>query len=142
MPLSPALIHELPREFKNVRASSQTLFRIGFRPMRASCRLSVSSVGSTRNTSVLLLLSFAMLIVSLDQYIVVVALPEIGRDLRYSPQTLQTVISAYAVTASGFLLLGGRAADLLGGRRILTIGLVLYAIASFAGGLTTTPAFL
>ena len=54
------------------------------------------------------LLAFAMLIVSLDQYIVVVALPEIGRDLGYSAQTLQSVISAYAVASAGFLLLGGR----------------------------------
>src|SRR5262245_35963674 len=92
-----------------------------------------------RSTATLALLSFAMLIVSLDQYIVVVALPDIGRDLGYSPQTLQSVISAYAVTSSGFLLLCGRAADLLGGRRILVTGLMLYAIASFAGGLATTP---
>jgi MFS family permease len=64
--------------------------------------------------AVLALLAFAMLIVSLDQYIVVVALPEIGRALDYSDQTLQTVISAYAVASAGFLLLGGRATDLLG----------------------------
>jgi MFS family permease len=83
----------------------------------------------------LALLAFAMLIVSLDQYIVVVALPEIGRDLGYSPQTLQAVVSAYAVASAGFLLLGGRAADLLGRRRVLVAGLALYAGASFAGGL-------
>src|ERR671937_253489 len=70
-----------------------------------------------RHTSTLALLAFAMLIVSLDQYIVVVALPEIGRALGYSPQTLQAVISAYAVASAGFLLLGGRASDLLGRRR-------------------------
>ena len=81
----------------------------------------------------LALLSFAMLIVSLDQYIVVVALPDIARDLGYSPQTLQAVISAYAVASSGFLLFGGRAADLLGRRRMLVTGLALYAVASLAG---------
>jgi MFS family permease len=75
-------------------------------------------------------LAFAMLIVSLDQYIVVVALPDIGRDLGFSDQTLQSVISAYAVASAGFLLLGGRAADLLGRRRILVSGLGLYAGAS------------
>src|SRR5687767_6565360 len=79
-----------------------------------------------------------MLIVSLDQYIVVVALPEIGRDLGYSSQTLQSVISAYAVASAGFLLLGGRAADLLGPRRVFVTGLVLYVGASLAGGLATT----
>ena len=88
----------------------------------------------------LFLVSFAMLIVSLDQYIVVVALPDIGRDLGYSAQTLQRSISAYAVASSGFLLLGGRAADLLGRRRMLVTGLALYAVASLAGGLATGPA--
>jgi energy-coupling factor transporter ATP-binding protein EcfA2 len=90
----------------------------------------------------LALLAFAMLIVSLDQYIVVVALPEIGRDLGFSEQTLQAVISAYAVTSAGFLLLGGRAADLLGRRRILVCGLGLYAGASLAGGLAPASVFL
>jgi MFS family permease len=80
-----------------------------------------------------------MLIVSLDQYIVVVALPDIGRDLGYSAQTLQAVVSAYAVASSGFLLFGGRAADLLGRRRMLVTGLVLYAVSSLAGGLATGP---
>ncbi len=83
-----------------------------------------------------------MLIVSLDQYIVVVALPEIGRELGFSAQTLQSVVSAYAVASSGFLLFGGRAADLLGRRRILIAGLALYAGASLAGGLASTPAVL
>jgi EmrB/QacA subfamily drug resistance transporter len=91
------------------------------------------------NTPVLALLSFAMLLVSLDQYIVVVALPEIGRDLGYSAHTLQSVVSAYAVASSGFLLFGGRAADLLGRRRVLVMGLALYAFASLAGGLATRP---
>jgi EmrB/QacA subfamily drug resistance transporter len=95
-----------------------------------------------RPTATLALLAFAMLIVSLDQYIVVVALPEIGRELGYSAQTLQSVVSAYAVASAGFLLLGGRAADLLGRRRIFVTGLALYAGASLAGGLAPTPAFL
>jgi MFS family permease len=85
----------------------------------------------------LALLSFAMLIVSLDQYIVVVALPEIASHLGYSPQTLQSVVSAYAIAFSGFLLLGGRASDLLGRRRVFMVGLVLYCVSSLAGGLAT-----
>jgi MFS family permease len=96
----------------------------------------------TRHPATLALLSFAMLIVSLDQYIVVVALPEIGRELRYSAQTLQSVISAYVVASSGLLLLGGRAADLLGRRRVLVAGLAMYAGASLAGGLATAPTTL
>jgi MFS family permease len=86
-----------------------------------------------RQPATLALLAFAMLIVSLDQYIVVVALPDIGRDLGYSAHTLQSVISAYAVASAGFLLLGGRAADLLGRRRVFVAGLVLYAGGSLAG---------
>ena len=100
------------------------------------------SLGSTRPAATLALLAFAMLIVSLDQYIVVVALPEIGRDLGYTAQTLQSVISAYAVASAGFLLLGGRAADLLGRRRVLVSGLVLYVGASLAGGLAAVPEVL
>ncbi|MEZ0470438.1 MFS transporter [Luteimonas salinilitoris] len=93
-----------------------------------------------RRDAILVLLSFAMLLVSLDQYIVVVALPEIARDLGYSAQTLQLVVSAYAIASSGFLLFGGRASDLLGRRRVLVVGLFLYFAASLAGGLATNPA--
>jgi EmrB/QacA subfamily drug resistance transporter len=85
--------------------------------------------------AILALVSFAMLIVSLDQYIVVVALPEIASSLGYSPQTLQSVVSTYAIASSGFLLFGGRASDLLGRRRVFMAGLVLYCVASLAGGL-------
>lgn len=99
-------------------------------------------LGRNRETAILALLSFAMLIVSLDQYIVVVALPDIARDLGYSAQTLQSVISAYAVASAGFLLFGGRAADLLGRRRVLATGLALYAGAALAGGLATDTATL
>jgi MFS family permease len=95
-----------------------------------------------RQGATLALLAFAMLIVSLDQYIVVVALPEIGRALGYSSQTLQSVISAYAVASAGFLLFGGRAADLLGARRVLVSGLMLYACSSLAGGLAGAPEIL
>jgi EmrB/QacA subfamily drug resistance transporter len=98
--------------------------------------------GRSRPTATLALLAFAMLIVSLDQYIVVVALPDIGRDLGYSSQTLQSVISAYAVASAGFLLLGGRATDLLGPRRVFVSGLVLYVGASLAGGLAPAPEVL
>lgn len=94
---------------------------------------------SDRRKGVLFLVSFAMLIVSLDQYIVVVALPEIARDLKYSSQTLQAVVSAYVIASSGFLLLGGRASDLLGRRRVLILGLFLYLSASLGGGLASNP---
>src|SRR5215471_15122802 len=110
------------------------------RPVQASA--APGSLGWNRATGTLALLSFAMLIVSLDQYIVVVALPDIARDLGYSAQTLQSVISAYAVASSGFVLLGGRAADLLGRRRVFVSGLAFYGGASLAGGFASTPEFL
>jgi EmrB/QacA subfamily drug resistance transporter len=102
----------------------------------------ISRPRTDRPAATLALLAFAMLIVSLDQYIVVVALPEIGRAVGLSAQTLQAVISAYAVASAGFLLLGGRAADLLGRRRVFVAGLALYAAGSLAGGLAPTPEVL
>ena len=110
--------------------------------MSATTKPPLEGPRSERPAATLALLAFAMLIVSLDQYIVVVALPEIGRELGYSAQTLQSVISAYAVASAGFLLLGGRAADLLGRRRVLASGLALYAGASLAGGLAAGPEVL
>ena len=68
--------------------------------------------------------------------------PEIREALGFSAQTLQAVISAYAVAFGGFLLLGGRAADLLGRRRVLVTGLALYGVASLAGGLANESVVL
>jgi EmrB/QacA subfamily drug resistance transporter len=109
--------------------------------VKTAIRASQADVGgSVHLSAILALLSFAMMIVSLDQYIVVVALPDIGRDLGYSPQTLQSVVSAYAIASSGFLLLGGRASDRLGRRRVLLVGLSLYLVASLGGGLASSAA--
>lgn len=85
------------------------------------------------------LLAFAQLIYSLDINIVFVSLPEIGSGLGFSGQTLQWVVSAYTVFCGGFLLLGGRAADLLGQRRIFIFSLWLYALSSLVGGLAWRP---
>ncbi|GAA2586284.1 MFS transporter [Actinomadura fulvescens] len=90
----------------------------------------------------LALLAFAQLIIALDFNIVYVALPEIGRELSFSEQGLQWVVSAYAVVFGGFLLLGGRASDLLGRRRMFALALVLYAGSSLAGGLADGPGLL
>jgi EmrB/QacA subfamily drug resistance transporter len=90
----------------------------------------------------LALLAFAQFIIAIDYNIVYVALPEIGRELSFSGQTLQWVVSAYAVTLGGFMLLGGRAADLLGRRRVFIIALVLYAGSSLVGGLAGSPGTL
>src|ERR1700761_6582685 len=71
----------------------------------------------------------------LDTSIVNVALPSIQRDLHFSTQKLQWVVSGYIVTYGGFLLLGGRIADLLGRRRTLVAGTALFGLASLTGGL-------
>jgi EmrB/QacA subfamily drug resistance transporter len=76
----------------------------------------------------------AQFMVILDLSIVNVALPSIQSDLGFSSPDLQWVVDAYAITFAGFLMLGGRAADRLGQRRVLVAGLVLFGLASLAGG--------
>ncbi|MFZ0381460.1 MAG: MFS transporter [Solirubrobacteraceae bacterium] len=83
----------------------------------------------------LLAVSFFMTIIDLT--IVNVSLPTIGRDLHFSATSLQWVVTAYALTFGGFMLLGGRAADLLGRRRILMVGLSLFTPASLGAALST-----
>jgi EmrB/QacA subfamily drug resistance transporter len=78
----------------------------------------------------------------LDTSIVNVALPTIQHHLHFSAQNLQWVLSGYVITYGGFLLLGGRAADLLGRRRILVAGTVLFALASLAGGFASDAGVL
>src|ERR671929_253351 len=88
------------------------------------------------------LLAAAQFVVVLDASIVNVALPSIGRALHFSQQNLAWVVNAYTLTFGGFLLLGGRMADLLGRRRVFMGGLVLFGLASLAGGLATSDAML
>jgi EmrB/QacA subfamily drug resistance transporter len=88
----------------------------------------------------LLAVSFFMTIV--DLAIVNVALPTIGQKLNFSEANLQWVVTAYGLTFGGFLLLGGRAADLLGRRRVLMVGLGVFTAASLACALATTDSFL
>ncbi|MGW6703732.1 MFS transporter [Streptomyces sp. NPDC054956] len=85
--------------------------------------------------AVLGLLAFAQMIIAIDYNIVFVSLPEIGESLGFSAQNLQWIVSAYAVAFGGFLLLGGRATDLFGRKRMFILGLFLYAASSLAGGL-------
>ncbi len=77
----------------------------------------------------------AQFMVILDVSVVNVALPSIRHALSFSESGLQWVVNAYTVTFAGFLLLGGRAADLVGRRRVFVAGLVLFALASLGGGL-------
>jgi EmrB/QacA subfamily drug resistance transporter len=90
----------------------------------------------------LALLCGAFFMVLLDGTIVLVALPSIGADLGFSEQGLQWVLSAYALTFGGLLLLGGRAADLLGRRRLFMTGVLFFTVASLMCGLAWSPAAL
>src|SRR4051812_45971235 len=90
----------------------------------------------------LALLAATQFVVVLDASIVNVALPSIGRDLEFSQDNLAWVVNAYTLVFGGFLLLGGRMADLLGRRRVFISGLVLFALASLAGGLAQSEAWL
>src|SRR3982751_1870665 len=80
----------------------------------------------------------AQFMVVLDASIVNVALPSIGRALDFSQSNLPWVVNAYVLTFGGFLLLGGRMADRLGRRRVFMGGLILFAVASLAGGFSNT----
>jgi EmrB/QacA subfamily drug resistance transporter len=87
-------------------------------------------------------LAVAVFMEVIDLTITNVALPTIGRELHFSEANLQWVMTAYGITFGGFLLLGGRAADLLGRRRIVMLGLGIFTAASLACALATSEAFL
>ncbi|MGI9658229.1 MAG: MFS transporter, partial [Gaiellaceae bacterium] len=88
-----------------------------------------------RRWRVLIVLSVAYLMVVLDSAIVNVALPTIQAELDFAPENLQWIVTGYALTFGGLLLLGGRAGDLLGRRRVFMIGLFLFAVFSLLCGL-------
>jgi EmrB/QacA subfamily drug resistance transporter len=96
----------------------------------------------TSRWATLAVLAFAQFMVVLDVTIVNVALPDIQAALGFSADGLQWVVSAYALAFGGFLLLGGRAGDILGRRRVFLVGLTLFGAASLAAGLATSPGML
>ena len=96
----------------------------------------------SRKGLALALLAAAQFIVVLDASIVNVALPSMGRDLDFATEDLSWVVNAYTLVFGGFLLLGGRMADLLGRRRVFVAGLILFSAASLAGGLAQSPGWL
>jgi EmrB/QacA subfamily drug resistance transporter len=91
---------------------------------------------------VLVLVCLAQFMVVLDATVVNVALPSIQRDLDMSPADLQWVVNSYALTFGGFLMLGGRAGDLLGRKRLFLAGLVVFTLASLLNGVATSSEFL
>jgi EmrB/QacA subfamily drug resistance transporter len=101
-----------------------------------------SFLGTRRGKLTLVLVCIVAFIDLLDGSIVTIALPQISRHLRVTEQSLQWVVSAYLLTYGGFLLLGGRAADLLGRRRLLVVGTAVFGISSLVCGFAGSEAVL
>src|SRR5262245_58670352 len=99
-------------------------------------------LSSRRGVAILILLCLVQFMDVLDASILNIALPSIKRDLGFTQESLQWVVNGYIITYGGFLLLGGRLADLLGRRRILVTGLVVFAGASLVGGLAHSESLL
>src|SRR5438874_9591582 len=97
---------------------------------------------STNPWVVLVIICLAQFMVVLDATIVNVAIPHIKLALHFSNTNLQWIINAYTLVFAGFLLLGGRAGDLLGRKRLFMIGLVIFTSASLLNGLATTSGML
>ena len=108
---------------------------------RAPSRAGGIGLGS-HSAWILVVCCVAQFMVILDLSIVNVALPSIQSSLNFSSADLQWVVDAYAITFAGFLMLGGRAADQLGQRRVFVSALVLFSFTSLVGGLSTTSEML
>jgi len=108
----------------------------------APATVATSTLSSRRGVAILLLLSIVQFMDVLDASILNIALPSIKSDLGFSQQSLQWVINGYILTYGGFLLLGGRMADLLGRRSVLVSGLIVFAGSSLLGGLAHTSSLL
>jgi EmrB/QacA subfamily drug resistance transporter len=107
-----------------------------------SNRTAASSTLPRNLTLALVVIAAAQLMVVLDATIVNIALPSIQRALRFSSTGLEWVVNAYSLTFGGLLLLGGRAGDLFGRRRMFFIGIVVFTLGSLAGGLATGATWL
>ena len=110
--------------------------------MTASKAPPESFLATGRGKAILAVLCLATFLDVMDGAIVNVAMPTIRTHLGFSVQNLQWVISGYMVTYGGFLLLGGRAGDLIGRRRLLVAGTTLFAAASLACGLAGSQGLL
>jgi EmrB/QacA subfamily drug resistance transporter len=108
----------------------------------ASSGVTAAGPAQRRLGLALVVIATAQLMVVLDATIVNVALPHIATALGFSGSGLEWVVNAYALTFGGFLLLGGRAGDILGRRRMFIIGIVLFSLASLLGGFATSQAWL
>jgi EmrB/QacA subfamily drug resistance transporter len=114
--------------------------QIGTADLRHSRRSGDAPMVDRKSWSLLILLSVAQFMVIIDMTVVNIALPTIGRALRFgSAADLQWVVTAYVLFSGGLVLLGGRSADLLGRRRVFLVGLLLFTTASLASGLAPSP---
>src|SRR6516165_7240448 len=102
----------------------------------------LDAAADRRRWTALIVLCAGMLMIILDQTIVNVALPSIQRDLGFSQSSLAWVVNAYLIPFGGLLLLAGRLGDLLGRKRILITGLVVFTLASLLCGLSNNQAVL
>src|SRR5271165_4200499 len=122
---------------------TRTETQSGGTAMAVRSRRAAADLTSQRGKNfALMLLAMTQFVVVIDASIVNVALPSIGAHLHFSRDDLSWVVNAYTLTFGGFLLLGGRLADLLGRRRMFMIGLVVFSLASLAGGLAQSEAWL
>src|SRR5262249_3593690 len=112
------------------------------RKMSITTNITASTRRVDRRWWALVLLAIADFVVVLDASIVNIALPSIGRGLHISLASLSWVVNAYVLTFGGFLLLGGRIADLLGRRLIFMVGLGVLSAASLLGGLAQSELWL
>jgi EmrB/QacA subfamily drug resistance transporter len=108
----------------------------------ALAELAAAGPAQRRLGLALVVIATAQLMVVLDATIVNVALPHIQHALGFTGAGLEWVVNAYALTFGGFLLLGGRAGDILGRRRMFIVGVLLFSLASLLGGFATTQAWL
>src|SRR5216684_9161163 len=111
-------------------------------PSRSHGSVEASEKWDLRLCGTIAVLCGALFFDAMDLSSVNVALPTIGSHLRMSASTLQWVVSGYVLGYGGFLLLGGRAADLLGRRRVFLVALTLFALASLLGGLVSSGTLL
>jgi len=103
--------------------------------MEATPSTSAATRFDARLWGLLLLLCGVLFLDGMDVSMVAVALPKIGHELGLEPSSLQWIVSGYVLGYGGLLVLGGRAADLLGRRRVLLVGLSVFVVASLIGGL-------
>lgn len=101
-----------------------------------------SATATLNKTAILAIILLSYVMIVLDTSIILTGLPNIHRELGFSDAELAWVQSAYTLTFGGFLLLGARAGDILGRRRMLIAGLALFTVSSLAIGLAQTPAWM